>query len=249
MKVALICRGRTRSNAVMADLASRYNLQNKSEIYFQNHEFFYSYKVKMKSSQLKTFDDKFLYFQNLMKKTTSELFNQNNFICKIWPSMLIFKPAAFSAEDSFQDIHKKTIFNISEAMSIHQYDKIIWLDRDLLSSTLSWVYAKHTNIFSVTQNKTVSFEPIKLTDHDISVAKFYVLEYCLHKKMRDYFVGKNIPIEEYADFENLRTNKSVKLIDPKNNYYSLINDVDTLVKEIHQFYDICLKETENWQFI
>jgi len=247
MKIALLCRGRTRSTAVIEYLSKVHNIQNKSEIYFTNHKFVLSPQYSIKNHK-KLYIEKLCDFQNLLNNTTTELLNIPSFICKIWPSMLVYPPSSFSYDEDLSSIKNRTIFDITNTLKLKEYNKVVVLNRDLITSSLSWVYAKHTNVFSVLSHQKRKFHKIKLNELDLDFLRFYILEYCLQEKIVDYLDKTELKYEIFSGYDSLTNNIQLRTKDSKNNYDLLIENLDDTKQFISNFYKSCQIETKDWYF-
>lgn len=247
MKIGIISRGRTRSTAIINSIATNLNLPNKSEIYFQAHDKFikqFSLLHKLdQNNQLNVFGQK-------IDQITNSLFENENFICKIWPSMLIMTPHQLS-NDLINTVYKNTLFEANKYIRLSEYDQLYFIDRNILLSTLSWVYSKKTRIFHKHKNQDLVYEPIDLTASDYDRAKFYILEYCLQQKLKHYLIENNIPFTDISDTNYKEyTIDSLLLMEEHNvDYESLISNSKELIEFISYTHDECINTTYHWKFI
>lgn len=244
MKIGLISRGRTRSSIVQESLSRKHRLFNNFEIYLQAQKVI---KLNEKSDDLNN-------FQKKLKNITDTIFLKQNFICKLWPSMLISRPHMFENTQPFDDIKDKIIFNISEYFRISDYDELYYLNRDLHHSTISWIYRckrnKLMNSVKYLQSNT-SDSPLVITidDNDLSIARFYILEYCLQEKIKDFLDEQKIPYTDITETYDQYIDNKIHHITPSNNDYSkLITNCDMLPKFIDDWYKVCLTNINDWKY-
>jgi hypothetical protein len=247
MKIGLISRGRTQSSAIVRTLAKRHNLEDVFEIYFNAHNHILSYQ-HIKSLGNKKYD-KSKDFHKQILVTTDNLFNKENFICKLWPSMLSEPFNIITANDTFYDIKNKTIFNISEYFRIRKYDQLYYINKDLQHSTISWAYTKKTQLFHRFKSKEYLTPMITIDDTDLSLIKFYILEYCLQEKIKDFLNEQQISYtditetyNQYIDADDLKTTVT------DNDYTKLISNYDTLPSFIDDWYKLCIENTSDWKY-
>jgi hypothetical protein len=235
MKIGLICRGRTRSSIIQDSLSKKHKLINNFEIYLR------AQKVFKKGNDLNN------NFQTELKNITNTIFLKQNFICKLWPSMLIHRPHMFENNQSFDDIKNKIIFNISEYFRISEYDELYYLNRDLHHSTFSWVYrCKRIKLMNYLQPNI----PLVITidDIDLSIARFYILEYCLQEKIKDFLNEQQIPYIDITETYNQYIDNKIDTIPSNNDYNKLITNSDMLPKFIDDWYNICCENITDWKY-
>jgi hypothetical protein len=247
MKIGVISRGRTASSAVVNSLTTNNKLSNKFEIYFDMHiKLSRYYQLRPNTTKNIQFTD----FQTKLYNLTKSLFDEGNFIVKIWPSMLCFPPHKIYKNQSFQDIKDNFIFDITEYLNIHQYDKLYFLDKDLHHSAISWVYSKKTKIFHKRKNMSIQIPKINLDSADYDTVRFYILEYCLHQKLRQFLLDKQIPFTEISNnFESYINSDMLKIEESQNDYENLIYEYTDLYSYISEWYQVCIENTKDWYFI
>ena len=247
MKIGVISRGRTASSAVVNSLAIDNKLSNKFEIYFDIHiNLSRYYQLRPNTSKNIQFTD----FQSRLSVLTKTLFDQENFVVKIWPSMMCFPPHKIYKNQSFQDIKDNFIFDITEYLNIHQYDKLYFLDKDLHHSAISWVYSKKTQIFHKRKNISRPTPIIFLDSVDYDNIRFYILEYCLHQKIKQFLLNKQIPFTDISNnIKSYINNDLLKIEESQYDYRNLIHDYTDLYTYISEWYQICIENTKDWYFI
>jgi hypothetical protein len=247
MKIGLISRGRTQSSAIVQTLSNKHNLTNKFEEYFILRNNFLKYQgIKILSNKNYVALDE---FQGHLKNITNTMFLTENFICKLWPSMLALPPHKFNNNESFADIKKKIVFNINECFRIKDYDQLYYINKELHRSTLSWVYAKKTNLFHRSKFKKYSTPMITVGDDDLDRIRFYILEYCLQEKIKDFLCEQKIPYiditdsySQYIDIDVIQTTTT------NNDYTKLITNYDILPSFIDNWYNVCCENTIDWKY-
>lgn len=249
MKVCLISRGRTRSTVVVNSLAEQFNIVNLEEIYFKaQHE------IKQNVDHRKAIDWN-LYipiFNSKVSAITRQLLEKQSFVCKIFPSMLISPPMhIIKNSETLDDIKQRIIFNLEEYLVLSQYDKVYFLERNLPESAISWVYSNKTGVYHKYKNKPNHYKPIKLNEVDYARARFYVLEFLLQQKIKEFLQQKSIPFTVISEnnFEDILNGYSNTIEKTPVNYKELIANADDLiafVEKIHNEYSVVVQD---WQYI
>lgn len=239
MKIGVICRGRTGSSAVTRTIAKKHQCLTIGEN-FQAH----SHILGKKDIEC---SEKMNIFKKYIFQSNKNLFFQKRFVVKIWPSMLILPPNKIENFETFVDFRQKIIFDIEEHLFLSKYDHLYFLDRNLYDSTLSWVYAKKINVFHKTKTLLPNYYKIKLDDNDYALAKFYILEYCLQKKIKKYLQNSNIAFTEIT-MDDFDFDSNLPLEKSENDYKNLIIGVDDMIKFIGEQYNICQESTKDWVF-
>lgn len=250
MKIGIICRGRTHSQAITDSLSKEYNLHNFGETYIGVNDL--ASRVinlrKLINKQL----NPITVFEDTLKNHTDRIFSVNNFICKLWPSMLIFRNQIQKNEIyNFNQIKENVVFNLRYFWNIENYTHLYFLDKDLLHSLSSWVYSKKTTMFHTFKDSSFNTNTysLYLNDEDINLGKLYILEYCLQQKIKMFLLKENI---KFLDISNnpkdLINNDIISLVENQRNYRNLIKNYEELENLIEEWYPLCLEKTNNWNF-
>jgi hypothetical protein len=249
MKIALISRGRTRSTAILQSLSDEHKLENFNENYFRPHAII---KQRLSLKKNSSYGEHIDFFKRKIKETTNEYFRNENFCCKIFPSMLVLPLHVIPDSENLDTTKTRILFNIEEYLQISQYDSIYFLDRNLNDSALSWIYTRKTGKYHTFENDNITYDPVNLVDEDYERAKFYVLEYILQQKIKEYLVKKEIKFTEISDinYKNFTNeNNSIGIQERFIEYDKLINGCSTLTDLITKTYKKYTEQTENWIFI
>lgn len=248
MKIGVVSRGRTHSTAIVQSLSAKLNVPNYREIYRTIPDLI---KKDYRLIRQRSIELEFLRFKSDVLKITDRCFSQPSFITKIWPSMLIYHLSyQMPVDKTFDMIKKHTLFNIKEYLKIDQYDKLYFIDRNLETSTASWVYAYKNQLYHFGKNGGEPYRPtITITQKDFDTARFYILEYCLQQKLKTFLQDNNIIFEDITDncFEFINNNM-VTIRQTNNDYQSLITNYDELQSFITDWYPICLEDTKDWHY-
>lgn len=251
MRIGLISRGRTYSTAIGQSLAHMYNLKNLSENYLTVHEIIRKNfnKSDTKEPVLNLFKEKFLNY-------TNNLFTNENFVCKLWPNMLMFIDyhSVNSLENNFEKIistiEKSIIFEISKYWQLQKYDKLFFLDRNLKISTVSWVYIKkikRSHLYKNSKNKLLP--EIKLENYEFNLARRYILDYCIQQRIKDFLIKQKLPFIEIHENHKKYINQNVTTtLENNTDYNSLISNYNDIEILINEWYPICLEKTKDWYF-
>lgn len=249
MKIALVCRPRTASTAIIHSLAAEYNLTNLNERYLSIsiglpiHSD--AYKAFMKIKNLPTPESQ---FHNNIKNITTDLLNQNNFILKIFPRMLTVPYFRILQSDTLTEYKNKILFNLSDTMHFEMYDKIYLLDRDFHSSCASWVYSTHTHSFFISADKIDNQPQIKLTAKDYNQLRFFILENVLYHKLLDYLDKKQIAKVDISNNFSDYINQHSPVIKSERKFSKLIDTYDDMCRYIDEYHAYCISETKDWLF-
>jgi hypothetical protein len=245
MKIGLISRGRTQSSAIVRTLAKKFNLKDNFEIYFQSHKTVINPSKTLINKNYDITKD----FHKQLKITTNNIFLEENFICKLWPSMLCEPPNIFTNNQTFDDVRNKIIFNISEYFRIKEYDQLYYINKELHHSTISWAYSKQTQLFHRYKSKDYLTPIITLNDNDLNIIRFYILEYCLQEKIKDFLCEQKIPYTDITETYNQYIDTDViQTTTTNNDYTKLITNYDMLPKFIDDWYEVCRENTNHWKY-
>lgn len=249
MKIALISRGRTRSTAILQSLSDEYKVENFNENYFRTHSIIKQRIGIMKNS---SYGEHLNFFKRKVKETTHEYFQHENFCCKIFPSMLVLPQHVIPEGETLDTTKTRILFNLEEYLQLSQYDSIYFLDRNLHESTLSWIYTRKTGQYHTFENDKTIFNPINLVSEDYERAKFYVLEYILQQKIKEYLIDKKIAFTEVSDhnYKNYANDKnSIGMQERFVPYDKLIDGCSNLTNLITKTYEEYKEQTKNWIFV
>jgi len=238
MRIGLISRGRTCSTAVLLSLINKYNLTNHHEIYFKvGRNLYHDYYSISKGDHNRN-----SRFKDNIIKFTNNLFLEDNFITKLWPSMFIATP--HRVLEPFIDTKEKIIFDTNTYLRIKEYDQLYFLDRDLHTSASSWVYSKKSKIWRKQPKQPI----ITIDPNDYGIVKFYILEYCLQQKMKTFMLENNIPFIDIGTNAEPYIDPTAKIVKSNNAYSSLITNYDELHNFITDYYKICMDNTKDWYY-
>jgi len=245
MKIALVCRGRTYSTAIGKSIALKQNLEFTGNYLRLHHQLLLWYNHRPEYNA----NNAYAKFTRTIQEETRNIFLKDNFLVKLFPSMLHFPPSLMVENATFDDVKNKFIFDTS-VLNLNQYDRYYFLDRNFIYSTLSWIYSCKISYFHATKKHTKNYPKINIDKIDLARTKFYIIEYFMQQKLRNYLDIKNIPYayinensyHEYIDAEKLDTVKT------PINYENFIENIDELYTFINYWYPICEYETKNWSF-
>lgn len=247
MKIGIICRGRTRGTAILDALCTKHNLNNKNELYFDVNEVILTHRDLRKNISIRQLQE---LFTKKIKETTTNLFLENNFGCKLWPSMLAMPANEHNIyNESLEEIKPTLIFDVEYYFNISKYDQLYYVDRDIESSTLSWVYSKRTDIYHTYSGNKNKYYPITVNNEDFAKARFYILECCLQQKIKNYLIEKNIAFIEISDENyNLYSDGTKTYEETKIDYKDYITnfvDFKQFIKKTYQEYSL---QTVTWKY-
>lgn len=247
MKIGIICRGRTRGTAILDSLCTKHNLKNKNELYFDVNEVIITHRDLRKNITLNQLQK---LFEKKIKQITNNLFLENDFGCKLWPSMLAMPANEHNIyNESLEDIKATLLFDLEYFFHISKYDKLFYVDRDIESSTISWVYSKRTDMYHTYLGKTNKYYPITLNNEDFAKARFYILEYCLQQKIKTYLIQNKISFVEISDEDYTLYSKDTKTYEETViDYKEYITNFVEFQQFIHTTYQDYSLQTETWKY-
>lgn len=250
MKIAIICRPRTSSTALIESLQKEFDMTNYGEDYLNTiknlptYSNFYTFFQRRNNLPESGHN-----FQQDIKTITNKIWNTENFVIKIFPRMLTIPPYRILESEVIANLQKKVLFNISDTMNFHLYDRIYILDRDIYSSSASWIYSNRTYSFFPSERDLLKEKKIKLTEKDYNQLRFTVLEYVLFCKLTNYLIEKEIPftnitnsLNDYINQKNTQRKKSNRI------FSELIEDYTDMCLYIDDYHKKCVEETKDWFF-
>lgn len=246
MKIAIIARGRTNSTAIGKTLAHRNGCEWVGEEYFwhiQEYSNWLTYRPKY--NKVLAFEE----FKEIIHSFTNTLSLKDNIVTKFFPSILYFPPYFIHENNTLNNVKQNFIFNL-DILNLNQYDKFYILDRNLLDSVTSWVYAHKSVTFHNHKIHKRQYYKLTLEKNDFARAKFYILEYFMQHKIKNYldehkktytYINES-SYDQYIDTDFLSTEKTE--IDYKN----YITNIDELKEFVNHWYPIIEKQTTDWNF-
>lgn len=238
MRILIISRHRTRSSLLCYTLEEYYQIFNKMEYYQRvlpalepNPLLRLVPKLNLKNYKISAQD-----LEQGTKKLTDDLFSiPKGFVIKLFPKHLL----AYNNINDFQYIK-----NISHAYNLSGYDVIYTIDRPVVESTMSYLYAEYRNVWMVRTeywHKTYQNQkkPIVITDRMLKVLDLKILEYVIQTKLKAFVHSQPVPVvdlqyDSLPDFCEKNFLKSNTIIDLKNNYKELISnytEIESLILE------------------
>lgn len=251
MKLAIICRPRTASTALVHSLSEQYEIPNLSEHYLNKsislpiHSDSYNKFRKVKN--LPTPESQ---FQNNITSITKDLEKEDSFVLKIFPRMFVV-PTKFTLTESETPsvIKDKILFNLTDSMHFDMYDKIYLLDRDLYTSCASWVYSVHTRSFFITRDRSKKDQPpIILNQKDYDTLRFFILENVLYDKIINYLESKKFSFMDVTNSLSEHIGENSPIPKSNRNFPNLIEDYENMCNFIDQYHAYCVDETKDWFF-
>lgn len=245
MRIMVISRHRTRSSFLTNALSRFYGLTDKAQVMDR--------PLGRITNLNRTFDQD-LYYQVFLKNFKSCMetqFGHNNFSMKLFPSMLILSDSNIIDLSQYK---LKIIQNLTYYANIKKFDKIFFLDRDIVQSYMSYAYAYSVSKWNVENTLSLTNEPIMI-DINHPHFKFYLYCSALQSKILEYLNENdisytNLNYDEAVSYvsENLKIEKT-RTIDMHNDYKNLIINHDDLIPQIQQFYYECMKSIKDFKFI
>jgi hypothetical protein len=259
MKVIIISRGRTRSSHLQKSISNTHNLRDLKENLIRGlHAYDPEFDIRYKNSKINIDELRFNQHKQLLINWTKTFFAQNNYVVKLWPRMLVSKPHEITY--NLQDYKPNIVTDLSTILKLQEYDKVYFLDRNLIDSVYSWVYANITNNFLFFEGDKSyvkhlqQYDKISVKEEHFSMLKFYIYEIALQNKIREYLLIKNINhtllnYDEIPDYVDKNFNKLSIYKDAKFDYSKKIANYDELSNYINQTYDQALIAVKDINFV
>lgn len=243
MKTLIIARPRTRSNLLIHAHSEFHNLVDKHEIYTLG-------TGKIIESNTKNINFKHSLFESQVKKITEENFKQDNFVIKLFPRMVILGNHHIENLDSYEH---RIIDNLSYFYNIQKYDKIYFLNRNIIDSVCSYMFGLHVQSFISTDTSLYDYNESVIIDIDDRL-NFYLYEYAIQSRIKDFIERKNLSctILDYQDIPQYvgftYPNIKNKTIDSKIDYKKIITNYNEVCDYISQTYKTYLDKANNINF-
>lgn len=246
MKIAILARPRTFSTAIGKTFAHNYDSIYVGETYLNVLMAIRRYYYLRKSYDLKKAIN---HLKNELSDHTKKIFSYGNFVIKIFPGMLHFPPGIITEYESFGDIKSKYIFDI-DILRLPEYDKILILERNLKQSLISWIYSRKIEHYHHQKNENYEYPTITLETSDFDYVRFYLLDYLLFEKIKEYLNQKNISytIISENNFNDYVNNDILDTVQTPIKYDQYITNIQDLENFVDYWYPICREQTQNWTY-
>lgn len=202
-------------------------------------------------------EEKFKLFANCIKVHTQNNFNQDNFVVKLYPRMLTL--SSYSVE-LLENYKLKLIENLTYFTNIRKYDKVYFLNRNLVDSICSWAYGNYINCFNFYDSQTFisTTQHLPLLNIDLNtdnILKFYILESAILSSWKKFIDSNNIShitldYDDIPDYiKNNFDNTTSNTIYGNLNYKKLITNYSLLEEQVLNYYNLCLQKVNNLTYI
>lgn len=251
MKILIIGPHRSRSTYLQEIISSNYNIINIGENWkFVSGNFHY-YSTLNKTINNTHFD----IFQQKFKFNVEKDF-KNDFVSKLFPRMLIFAPNLITDLSSY---NYKIITNLTYYLNIKKFDKIYFLERNLVDGCCSWIYGHKIDQF-IFRNINTLQEKINLNSsifidyQNNPILKFYIFECALVEHLNHFLIREkikfiklnydDIPVYVANNFSKVKSNT----LETKFDYSTLITNYNDVEKFVSKFYLECLEHVKQIKF-
>lgn len=245
MKILVLCTPRTRSTVLLDTLSKHYKLENKGETLH-----FSIGKVQNTVKNPNLNEAYYNHFLTIFKKDVEINFQQNNFIAKLFPNMLVYSDHLLDDPNIY---NVQMITNLKYYLNIHKYNKIFYLNRNITDTICSWYFADLTNYFNFKSFETLQEQLSKTTKFSIELnsdLKFFIYECSLLYQIKKYLINNKIEFT-YLDFQDIPNflstnypNVEPTTIDSKIDYSQLVLNYKELDEKCQKFYNQCIEATD-----
>lgn len=240
MKILILCRPRTRSTLLIDSVAKHFEITDEDENLKRTYGKFHSILLNPKF-----YDTFFNEFQKSFKNHVQELFVKNNFVVKLYPRMLTFSPHVIN---NIKEYNLTCMSNLTYFANIRKFDKIYYLDRNIVDSVCSWAFSNHINNFNFRNERNLAdYQSINISidiEKD-AFLKFYIFEACILKLYKTFLEKNNINFidltyDNVVDYTKLNFPNVVnKTIHSNFDYSKIITNYYDLQTSIMSYYDEC----------
>lgn len=272
MNILIIGKPRARTSYLGKCLSSNYKLEYLSEPYDPSAYMNIFYQ-RLKLLKSKNYEN-VLYDKQTewLKGVTKSIFGTDNFVAKLFPRHITVDTSSLenykfwdkpdSRYDSIPDPSSykfKIITNLSEILQLKKFDKLYFIERNLIDSPISFAYSLRINQFGFSDNNKINevkkkYSKITLTERDIPFINYLVFEHVLLLKIKK-FIESNyactfLTYDNVVNHinSNLNEHLDIDLIDPNFNYKEIITNYSEIEKHIHQVYDIFYPKLDDVNF-
>lgn len=265
MHFLILGRPRCRTSFVCDVLGNLHDASNFHES-FDNTDQIKNQVIRSKLTKVQNLQNRILEVQKKhCTKITNDVFNEKNAVIKLFTRHLVY-PSDSIKEQFFEhknypyffnkidQPHFLTITDYIDIFQLKRYDEIFFLDRDLVTSTLSYVFnilvMKSPLYSSENQIKVLKQKNITITIEEnlYPYINFYVYEYIIQTQIKKDLQNSNIKFTElnYDDCIPYITNRFNKMpvskfSDTKLDYSTIITNYSEIQDYINQTYTILSK--------
>lgn len=261
MKILVITKPRTRSSFLCSALSNYYDIKNYHEPFnFIEQEFV---ELRTRFGLLK----KKLHLQDLVnyqkKNLTQKIKNLNveeSYVCKLMPRNILFSYRGTVIREE-QPFEHEIYLNFNEILKIQDYDKVYFLNRDVIDSSISFIFAQSINSFLFANQSDLNYQKKKnqkmiVSQHGLDLISFVVYECVLLEKIKEFLDKEKIPYT-YIDYvecteyvrKNLNCNKPNMYLESNFNYKELIENYSECVKHIENKYKEFKNQLKYLEFV
>jgi hypothetical protein len=240
-------------------LSNFYNLTYHHESFNfagkQYNELRVKYNLRRKTIQL---SDVIQHQKKYLTDTLKDLDNQGDYVTKLFPRDLIFTTYGTSIKDGRVFEHE-IYSNFNELFQLENFDKVYFLDRNIIESTASFGYAYSIDMFLFTEKGHLDYkkkknQKIEISNLAFSFMNYHIYESLLHGKIKNFLDRKNITYtaldyhncENYIE-QNLKCDEPNLYFESNFDYKNLILNYNQCVEHIEtkiEEYSTLLKNVE-----
>lgn len=254
MKILVMSRPRCRTSFLSEAISKFYNIPNFHEdfdyIVNKYNTDYARYTLLKKKPTLQELN------QNLklhISKVNSKL-EGNGGVIKFFPRYLLSyffnNRKNHISIDDFEKFNYFCETNITDLFNFKMYNQIIFLERNLVNSAMSYIYSLQTKQQLFNNKSVVDYllrknERIDIRTELFPTLDFFIFEFYIHEQLKTFMSQKYktctfLTYENCTEYvsNNYKNEKYISLIDPKYNYSNKIRNYDQLESYITQ---TCLK--------
>lgn len=244
MKILIMSRPRCRTSFLCEATSNFYNIPNFHEdfdyIVNKYNTDYARYILLKKNPTLQELN------QNLklhINKVNLKL-EENGGVIKFFPRYLLAyffnNKKKHISIDNFDEFHYFCETNITSLFNFKMYDQIIFLERNLVDSAISYIYSLQTKQLLFNDKNIVDYlsrknERIDIRAEMFPTLDFFIFEFYIYEQLKTFISQKYktctfLTYENCTEYvsNNYKNEKNIKLIDPRYNYSDKIKNYEQL---------------------
>lgn len=246
MNVIILSTQRNRSSFLTESYSNEFNLSN----WFEKYDLIsVMEQEELRLNLLKKENKKELLFEKQKKflnQITKSVKDNDNVVIKLFTHSLIERP--YFLENI--NILPRIITDLSTILNV--YDKIVYIDRNIIDSTISYIYAVVMSSFLYSDkilldyHKTKS-KPIKIEDNKLPIINYQVYQHVIHQHVKT-FIENNYNNTTFLTYDNCVDYVKNNFKNEKQNFFINANfDYRQLITNYDEISDHILRTKEHFE--
>jgi hypothetical protein len=257
MHILIVGSPRNRTSYLSDAFSKHYNLENLYEILDFTEilrDEIYKGNLKKKLCNVSVMEKHLSY----LNQQTQKIFDTNRAVVKLFPRHIVNTTQEnykypFSIKN-IEDINFQLVPNFSKVLRLDKFDEIIILNRDIVDSTISYIFNIFISPIHIIVNEQQknyihnSFKNIKINEKYYPLINFYIYEYILGHYLHEYII-KNYKTKEltynncieYVE-NNLPNGVKTEFYKSDINYKKIISNYDEISDYVNSVYDKLKKQ-------